>query len=304
MLLGAVKKSKRIILIVALCFVALLLTGCGASLTVYDYTDGDVKYNMYELKIDGDTVKNMERTATADENGVKYTVADYFHSLFGDFGYSLVSASSSDGQYTVRYRKAVDGGELQALGTKIEFTSKYADSLFVRTYNSKSPNPFNGVRSKYDNVQPMQSTTVLERLKNGAVAYDGNGEVVVSLPALTDAFPYLKGLDPEGFPLSYVRYGSNRMKSSGTAVKSGDSTAYTFTRYFDDTDTYIEYEYKRALPTGWYLTALATGAIVYGVIMLITRTKKQKQQPTLLDRFPYNPEEYRDYDSNLPSKLY
>ena len=93
------------------------------------------------------------------------------------------------------------------------------------------------------------------------------------------------------------------MESSGTAVKSGDSTAYVFTRYFDDTDTYMEYEYKRAVSYGWYMTAIAAGAIVFGVIILVTRTKKQKQKPTLLDRFPYNPEEYRGYDDNLPANL-
>ena len=290
-------------MLVALCLVAVLLTGCGASVTVYDYTDGGVRYNMYELSIDADTVRNMERTA-ADEHGDKYTVADYFRVLFDDFGYSLVGASTAHEKYTVRYRKAVDdGGELSKLGTKVEFTSTHVDNLFIRTYTSKSPNPFNGVREKYDNVMPMQSTTVLDRLKNGAVAYDGNGEVVVSQPALVDAFPYLKGLDPDSLTLNYVRYGSNRMESSGKAVKSGDSTAYMFTRYFDDTDTYLEYEYKRAVPSGWYMTAIAAGAITFGVIILITRTKKQKQKPTLLDRFPYNPEEYRGYDDNLPANL-
>ena len=197
MLISAVKKSKRIILLVALCLVALLLTGCGASLTVYDYTESGVKYNMYELKIDSDTVQNMERTAATDERGDKYTVSEYFRRLFGDFGYSLVSASTAGGQYTVRYRKAVtNGGELESVGTKVEFTTTHTENPFIRTYNSKSPNPFNGVREKYDNVMPMQSTTVLERIKTGAVAYDGNGEVVVSLPALTDAFPYLKGSIP------------------------------------------------------------------------------------------------------------
>lgn len=292
-------------MLVALCFVALLLTGCGASLTVYDYTEDGVRYNMYELSLDAETVKSMERTAAVDERGNKYTVADYFACLFGDFGYSLVSASNANGKYTVRYRKAAENGsELQKLGTKVEFTSTHTENMYIRTYKSTSPNPFNGVREKYDSVAPMQSATVLDRLKNGAVAHDQNGEVVVSQPALTDAFPYLKGLDPDGLPLTYVRYGSSRMESSGRAVKSGDSTAYVFTRYFDDTDTYIEYKYKRAVAYGWYLTAIAAGALVYGVIMLITRTKKQKQKPTLLDRFPYNPEEYRDYDSNLPSKLY
>lgn len=289
-------------MLLAVCIAAMLLTGCGASLSVYDYTEDGVRYNMYELSIDGDTVKNMERTATADADGNKYTVESYFAQLFGDFGYTLVSASRTDEKYVVRYRKAVGiGNDLKENGTEVKFTTTHTENPFVRTYTSVSQNPFNGAREKYDNVQPMRSATVLERIKNGAVAHDENGETIVSLPAIDAAFPYLKGIDPDGLLLNYVRYGSERMESSGQKIQEGDRTAYVFSRYFDTTESKIEYKYKRAVPYGWYLVALAAGALVFTVIFLVTRPKKQK--PTLLDRFPYNPEEYRDYNNNLPSKL-
>ncbi len=54
------------------------------------------------------------------------------------------------------------------------------------------------------------------------------------------------------------------------------------------------------MPYGWYLVALAAGGAVLAVILIVTREKKKK--PTLLDRFPYNPEEYRDYEVRLPTK--
>ena len=177
----------------------------------------------------------------------------------------------------------------------------HTENPFIRTYVSTAANPFNGVRKRYDSVQPLQSVTMLDRIKNGAVVRDENGETVVYQPALADAFPYLKGVNLDGLLLNYVRYGSERMDSSGTKVKTDDGTAYVFSRYFDDTDNYIEYEYRRAVPYGWYLVALAAGGVVLVIILLVTRTKKQK--PTLLDRFPYNPEEYRDYDSHLPTKI-
>ncbi len=302
MLFNSIKKSKRIIMLIAVCAAALLLTGCGATLSVYDYTEDGVRYHMYELSIDNDTVANMERTATADPDGNKYTVQSYFARLFADYDYELVSASHADGKYTVRYRKQVtDGGELAELGTAVNFTTTHTENPFVRTYTATSANPFNGVREAYDNVQPLRSSTVLERIKNGAVAHDANGETVVSLHAIDEAFPYLKSTNPDGLLLNYVRYGSERMESSGQKVKSDKGTAYVFSRYFDDTDTYIQYKYKGAVPYGWYLVAVAAGALVFGLIILLTRAKKDK--PTLLDRFPYNPEQYRDYDSHLPTKL-
>ncbi|MDE6200577.1 MAG: hypothetical protein K2M47_01680 [Clostridiales bacterium] len=302
MLLNRIKKSKRIIMLVAVCLTALLLTGCGATLSVYDYTEDGVRYHMYELSIDETTVKSMESSAITDPDGEKYTVQSYFARLFDDYGYSLVSSTHTDGKYTVRYRRQVtDGGELAELGTKVDFTTTHTENPFIRTYTAVSANPFNGVRENYDNVQPLRSSTVLERIKNGAVAHDEHGETVVSLHAIDEAFPYLKGTDPDGLLLNYVRYGSDRMESSGSKVKSDNGTAYVFSRYFDDTDTYIQYQYKRAVPYGWYMVAIAAGALVFGLIILLTRAKKDK--PTLLDRFPYNPEEYRDYDSHLPTKL-
>lgn len=304
MFTSARKKSKRIILLLCVCLCAALLTGCGATLSVYDYTEDGVRYNLYELSIDRDTVENMERTATADADGNKYTVADYFYRLFNDFGYSLVSAVNTDTEYIVEYSKAVIGNDdlaVNGTGKKVKFTTTHTENPFVRTYTAVAQNPFNGARQKYDDVQPLRSSTVLERIKNGAVAHDENGETIVSLPALAEAFPYLKGLDPDGLLLNYVRYGSGRIQTSGTKITDDKGTAYVFSRYFDYTESYIEYKYKRAVPYGWYLAAMAAGALVLTVILLVTRTKKQK--PTLLDRFPYNPEQYRDYETHLPTKM-
>ena len=269
------KKSKRIIILLAAVLAALVLTGCGATLSVYDYTEDGVRYNMYELSIDADTVAAMESSAAEDTDGNKYTVEGYFARLFDDYGYSLVSASRAGGKYTVRYRKAVvGGGDLGKSGTEVKFTATHTENPFVRTYTAVAQNPFNGVREAYDSVLPLQSSTVVERLKNGVVVHDQNGEVIVSFPSLTNAFPYLKGLNPDGLLLNYVRYGSDRMESSGRKVKSGESTAYVFSRYFDDTEAYMTYTYKRAVPYGWYIVAIAAGALVFGTILLVTRNKK------------------------------
>ena len=276
------KKSKRIIILLSAIVAALFLTGCGATLSVYDYTENGVRFQLYELSIDEDTVAAMEGTAAVDGDGNKYTVEGYFARLFTDYGYSLVGASRAGGKYTVRYRKAVAGsGDIGESGTAVSFTTTHTENPFVRTYTAVAQNPFNGVREQYDNVLPLQSATVIERLKNGVVAHDQNGEVIVSFPSIENAFPYLKGLNPDGLLLNYVRFGSDRMESSGRKVKSGEATAYVFSRYFDDTEAYITYTYKRAVPYGWYFVAIAAGASVFGAILLITRKKKEPLEETV-----------------------
>lgn len=297
-------KLKRLILLAVLCFSAVMLTGCGASVTVYDFVSDGTLYSMYELEIDRDTVERMEATAATDDDGEKYTVETYFFRLFTGYGCELVDASSTDKAYTVRYRKQAVGGkpELYETGQNVEFTTTHTENPFVRTYTAVSPNPFNGVRAAYDAIDPNRSSTLLERIKNGIVVRNEYDERSVVFPSIDAAFPYLKGANLDGLLLNYERGGSSRMKSSGQSTELGDKTSrYTFSRYFDLNDTQIAFEYRRPVPYGWYMTALAAGAVTIVVLTLVTRTKKQKQKPTLLDRFPYDPEEYRDYDSNLPS---
>lgn len=296
------KKAGKLLAVIFLCTTAALLTGCGASLTVYDYSQNGIRYNAYELKIDRDTVDAMEKTAALDDDGNKYTVEDYFFQLFANFGYEPEYAQLTDEAYTVRYVRAISGkSDLDQIGSAVEFKTEHTENPFVRYYTATSPNPFNGVREAYDNVESGQSSTVLERLKNGIVARNEYGDRVVLFPAVCDAFPYLKQLDEDGLLLNYIRTGSKRMNASGSSYEIDDDNAqFVFSRYFDRTDSEMIFEYKRPVPYGWYLTALAAGGIVLGIIALVTRTKKQK--PTLLDRFPYNPEEYRDYESHLPTK--
>ena len=279
-----------------------MLTGCGASLTVYDYTANGVRYNMYELKIDNDTVEQMERTAAVDGRGEKYTVTSYFHEFFTGFGYELVGAEQTEKECILRYSREIKGeSELFKEGTAVEFTTTYTENPFTREYKAVSPNPFNGVREAYDNATAGQSSTVLERLKNGIIARNEYHEWVTLFPALTDAFPYLKGKNPDGLLLCYARNGSTRMSSSGAATEiDDDNSQYVFSRYFDGSESTIEFDYTRPVTYGWYLVAIAAGGITLAVFVIATRSKKKK--PTLLDRFPYNPEEYRDYDSHLPSK--
>lgn len=273
----------RLLALLSVTAVALLLTGCGASVTVYDYYRGGTRYGMYEIRVDAATVEKMEETATTDSDGNKYTVSGYLYELFTSFGYEPISASNTDEYYTVSYRRA-EGREteLDRFGTKLEFTNKYTQTPFIRTYHSVSPSPFNGLREAYDNIPSERASTILEWVKNGAVARDEFGERVVSFPSITEAFPYLVGKNPDGLLLNYVYEGSRRMQTSGVKTGEYDSTAqYMFSRYFDDSETTIELMYERPVTYGWYLAALAIGAAALAIIRTV-QNYSDKKHITLL----------------------
>ena len=71
------------------------------------------------------------------------------------------------------------------------------------------------------------------------------------------------------------------------------TSSYLFSKYLHDGETFVEYEYFRADPTGWYLVALLGGGlavlIVIGVAKYADTQKKKPQKPTLKEQFPYDP---------------
>ncbi len=312
--IARIKKLRRMFAVVAVAVAAALLGGCGASVTVSAYTENGVRYNEYAVEIPLDVLEIMERTAATDANGDKYTVHGYLFELFSGYDFTLVDSQRKNGKYTAVYKKAfagastepaepaefVKGSRLRDIAEQITYTTDITRNPFVRRYKSVSRDPFNGVRAAYDDVRQGQSATVIQRLKNGLITtIVATGERVVLLPGVQDAFPYLHGLDVGGLILNYATVGSTRMDSSGAKRElDGDNSMYVFSRYFDDAEREIVFEYSRPEVYGWYLVAVAAGGIVVAAFVIATRQKKNK--PTLLDRFPYNPEEYRDYENRLP----
>lgn len=309
-------KLRKTIAAIVLALAALLLTGCGASVTVSAYSENGTRYNEYTVEIDRAIVQKMEETAVLDGNGERYTVNGYLFELFSGYGCELIDSGYRKSSYYAVYRKAftvsettnkpapaafVTDSRLHDITEQIAYTTDLTRNPFVRNYTAVSPDPFNGVRKAYDAVLPGQSATVIQRLKNGLVTtIVSTGERVTLLPSIPDAFPYLKGADVGGLELRYAYVGSKRMESSGKSVEINDDYAqYIFSRYFDTTEREITLEYSRPEVYGWYIVALAAGAVTIAIFVFVTRTRKQK--PTLLDRFPYNPEEYRDYETHLPS---
>lgn len=300
-------------------FSALMLSGCGASVTVSSYTQNGVRYNSYTVELDEALVTRMESSAAVNADGERYTVHRYLYELFAGsngLGCEIVDSRYRDGAYVATYRRAFYGEPQQLtepaafvkrsylcdISTQLDYNAKVlSQNPFTRRISRTSPDPFNGVRAAYDSVEPSQSGTVIQRLKNGTFSTDADtGERIVYVPALGDAFPYLRGIEPDGILLNYATVGAKRMDSLGSASAiDRDHSEYVFSRYFDDTERTIGFEYTRPVTYGWYIVALAVGGLVVAVFVLATRQKHQG--PTLLsERFPYNPEEYRDYESRLP----
>lgn len=277
-------RRKSLLRRLALCAALIAITaaifvGCGASVAVYDYTDGGVRYNEYEISVEDSAIELIEQDAAVDKDGNKYTLSGYLYALFTEFGYELTEATDVDGVYTVKYRKAVYGAsELDRYGTAVEFTATSTSDPFVRTITSVSPNPFNGLRKSYDSIQKGRSSTILERIKNGLTVFDENRDTTTVFPAIDEAFPSLRSMNYDGLLLKYVRVGSDRMESSGVATPIGNRTVrYEFVRYFDDSETQITFEYKRAVPYGWYVAAILIGAGVFAAVTYAA-TKKLRRK--------------------------
>lgn len=296
--MGLRGSCKRLAAVAAAGVCALALCGCGASLTVYDYTEDGVRYNEFTLEISRGLVDDMERTAIPDEYGNGYTVAGYFYELFDDCGCVLVDSSDTEDGYRAVYRKAYGGTpELFDIGVPVEYSYEYTQNPFARYVTATAANPFNGVRAAYDGVLPGQSGTLIQQLRNGKIAVDEYGERVVLFPSVQTAFPYLAGLDPSGLKLAYARDGSVRMRSSGR-TESGATHKFVFERYFDDAETNIALFYTRPVAYGWYIVAVLAGGATVGAIALATR--KRKKPVNVKDKFPYDPEDFFTHNNNLP----
>ena len=166
----ATKKPLKIIAVVIVAFAALLLTGCGASVTVSAYNENGIRYNEYVIEIDMDIVDKMESSAALDSNGEKYTVGGYLFELFTGYNCELVDSGYRKHTYYTIYRKAFEGeaeaskkptpaafvsdSRLHDITEQITYTTDLTRNPFVRNYTSTSPDPFNGVRAAYESVLP------------------------------------------------------------------------------------------------------------------------------------------------------
>lgn len=302
---AAYNNTIRLAALIAAALCAVILSGCGATVSVYDYAAGGEKFNAVEITVDNSTLVGMEATA-AEHDGRKWTVSDYFGELFSLYGYELEDAVRDDAGYTVRFVRAFDGDgqtDLERLCAPVVFETRYTENPFVRNIERHAKNPFNGLREKYDGITAAEPpSTALHVLKYGRNAVNELGEKVVLFPAVADAFPSIRGVNLDGLLLNYVRSGSSRMSSNGDKYRiDGKSSNYVFSRYFDGTEADIAFSYKRPVSYGWYAVAVAAGGLTAAVIFIATRKKKPREpKETLFDRFPYNPEQYRDYD-NLPA---
>ena len=77
----------------------------------------------------------------------------------------------------------------------------------------------------------------------------------------------------------------------GNLDKKG--SLYLFEKYANEGETFVEYEYFRADPTGWYLVALLCGGLAVLIVIAIAKSvdaqKKKTPKPTLKEQFPYDP---------------
>lgn len=284
----------------------LSLTACGASVSLYTGSTSSEYVHMLEISVPERLYNELEKTAALKPNSYKRWRLDEWLATFCDL------VTFGDGS-KYEYEGNTVGGDFVAQMTRrfpiSDADDEEEDDEVIQTVKNyfyayvievTQPNPFNGLRTDYDEAAAGQNGSLMQMLKNGIGYYhnvEGAGQVWVEvLPPLAKAFPLVKNYDPGDMTLKLYLGGSSRMASTGTKVKIGRNTYYLWERKFDETDETITLKYYRPNSLGWNITALVVAGLTVVVILLVTRKKKKKE--TLLDRYPYDPS--KPNGDNLP----
>lgn len=305
---------KKILTLCALVCCAVLLTGCGASVDVYAYAYDGGYANEVHIRLDlqatdAMNASSIEAYPQADEvSGLRaWTVEEYFTELMTSptvgLDYELLS-TIKDGELTMAFVKRfatsaeLDTNNLYAVPDVVSTTTTNG-FLYHRVRTRE--NPFNGLRTAYD--ESFDSTGFIGKLKNGMGYYvdeEGSDRYYHHLfPSLVTAFPIAETYDLSDIGLNYIEIGNARRGNNGYEVSaSPQSSYYVFERNFDYEYSQVIYDYNTVNTVGWYILAVVIGGIVLLAILFFTSKKKPKSG--LVDKFPYNPEKYKDINSNLP----
>lgn len=303
------KCVKGISIFIAAALTCLLLAGCGAGADVAYYTDGDFYYYDLSVSVSVDRLKEMERTALYNPAALsKWTVSGWLYELTRQLTFSdgsrfqFVSEGITDGRQRMNYRRKIPAStvENQPEGEPDEnYDFLRKNFFYVYQTTVTVSNPFNGMRAEFDGAGITQ-TDLMSVIRYGLKAYDSNGQIVTYLPSLFETFPSLKEDSVGSFTLGYLMPAPKSGSSTGETVYIDGQKFFRFDRLFDLSEQTMTYQYYSPNSTGWYITAIALGAIVTGIILLVTAKKKKNNKEIAAGGFPYDPFDEGGGD-NLPT---
>lgn len=301
---------KKLTVIFLMVFTLFSATACGASVSLYTGSENGNTVYFLEARLPLSLYGNIQQSgAERHEIGQppKWRLEDWLaefsrYVMFTDgsmFEYEGYSIDSNE--YVATFKRTVtpNSGGSGSNDDSEDDNVVIKDYFYFYAVEVTEENPFNGLRSEYDAAVPGQSGTLMQMIKNGIGYFDDEG-YHERLPSLSAAFSETAKYLPETLKLNFYLDGSAKMNTTGNKKVINGKTYYLWERSFDASEDYITYRYFRANSLGWNVTALIIAGVTVLIILIVTRSKKEK--PTLLDKFPYDPSKYEDIYSNLPAE--
>lgn len=296
-------------------FAAVALTGCGARFDVYAYATENGYANEVHIIVNKEVVHALNESSQKAYPDYDYitglnawTLEDYIYFLMVSettgLMYQSVSVEESDSEYIYKYvkefadSKESDVNNLYAVPDVLSTTTTNG---FIYHRVKTRENPFNGLAAAYE--ESTDADSIIGKIKNGMGYYveeaEGERYYYHLFPSIYTAFPIARQYNLSDIVLNYVEVGYARRGCNGMEIPiNSQNSYYVFSRNFDNQDHNVIYDYNTVNSVGWYLVALLVGFLVFAFIMWFTHTKKMKTN--LVDRFPYNPEKFKDINSHLP----
>ncbi len=286
-------KLKRVIAVLFIVLCACMACACGASVDyMYEATDDAYVYR-YVVHVDGALKSELEESATQASATARWTLDSYFSRLAYFYGmdYEYEITSTHDYKFTRTIKKdefGPDGGETDDDTSsddkiKVEIAKT---GFFYRTIKVTEPSPFNGVVESYHDAEPG---SLFYTLKNGDS----------TIPSLSGAFPKIADYaDEEGqLKLNFLTKNSRDFITPDRVIIDGELW-YKWENEFTEDEQYLVYTYRRPNPIGWYVVAMAIGAAIVTLILVLTRKSSKKPRMEKMVTGPIRYHELRAQNQN------
>lgn len=250
---------------IALCVCA--LAGCEeASISYYYAPDSFDDGRRFEVKLPDSLITEIE-------TGAPWTVESYLTAIAG-YANMDISVEREGGVTFFSLFGPLPPADGSADGT---VNYRVENRFFTRRVYITEDNPFNGMREEYDTCNAAEGSIM--RLITSGVS---DGETTI--PALRDAFPAIREMDPNALTLRFLwnESRSSRYKPLGEDEEFAYGRRWqVWNGKFDNEYRSVEYYYSVPNPVGFYVVVLVLGAAVVAIVLIATR--KSARKPALVD---------------------
>lgn len=258
------KKIKSVALAILLCLITSLFCGCGAEIkvAVSEVTSTDSMY-VAEVKLSTE----LEEELTSENTN--RSVENYLNALCYQCGIdATVTRYVQGGQasYTIIFYESVNFLETN----KSEgYSVSRQEGFLFDTITVRMKNPLNRIADVVASGSMVTTTNTAEYV--AYVIANGKGTL---LPI--DEYFSMDGVSGDDIALYYLVQRRNLMESSAEVELFNANDYYVFSSSLKTDGDEVVYSKKSPNAPVWYCLCIVVGAVVVGVILLVTIKSKKK----------------------------